>query len=212
MNVDSFEHLEFETRPDQLLVYALVQGDERVVHRVRARRGDGDARRPRQLAVRHGGFVQMELMGLDGADGVAEPRRRDAPAAQRPRSPRTYGMPSAAGAPIRLRIASRDPTTSTTITRAYGSISRKNVSRGSRRTGWGRRGGSAGPACRGSAARSRRRGRRPRPPGTAHWAKITSPIAIQPRPLTVRSPNQPGWMASVIVAPARPASSPPTNT
>ena len=31
LNVDSFEHLEFETRPDQLLVYTLVQGDERVV-------------------------------------------------------------------------------------------------------------------------------------------------------------------------------------
>ena len=31
INVDSFEHLEFETRPDQLLVYTLVQGDERVV-------------------------------------------------------------------------------------------------------------------------------------------------------------------------------------
>ena len=31
LNIESFEHLEFETRPDQLLVYALVQGDERVV-------------------------------------------------------------------------------------------------------------------------------------------------------------------------------------
>jgi len=31
LNIDSFEHLEFETRPDQLLVYTLVQGDERVV-------------------------------------------------------------------------------------------------------------------------------------------------------------------------------------
>ena len=31
LNVDSFEHLEFSTRPDQLLVYELVQGDERVV-------------------------------------------------------------------------------------------------------------------------------------------------------------------------------------
>ena len=31
LNIDSFEHLEFETRPDQLLVYALVQGDERVI-------------------------------------------------------------------------------------------------------------------------------------------------------------------------------------
>jgi hypothetical protein len=31
LNVDSFEHLDFETRPDQLIVYTLVEGDERVV-------------------------------------------------------------------------------------------------------------------------------------------------------------------------------------
>ena len=31
VNVDSFEHLDFATRPDQLLVYTLVQGDESVV-------------------------------------------------------------------------------------------------------------------------------------------------------------------------------------
>jgi hypothetical protein len=30
INVDSWEHLEFDTRPDQLLAYVLVQGDERV--------------------------------------------------------------------------------------------------------------------------------------------------------------------------------------
>ena len=45
-----------------------------------------------------------------------------------------------------------------------------------------------------------------------HWAKMTSPIAIQPRPLTVWSPNQPGEMARVIAAPARPASNPPMKT
>ena len=45
-----------------------------------------------------------------------------------------------------------------------------------------------------------------------HWAKMTRPMAIQPRPLTVWSPNQPGDTASVIAAPARPASSPPTKT
>jgi len=28
LNVDSFEHLDFETRPDQLIVYTLVEGDE----------------------------------------------------------------------------------------------------------------------------------------------------------------------------------------
>ena len=31
LNVDSFEHLDFQTRPDQLLVSTLVQGDESVV-------------------------------------------------------------------------------------------------------------------------------------------------------------------------------------
>ena len=49
INVDSFEHLEFETRPDQLLVYTLVQGDERVVIEFvpgRAGRGRGAVRRP----------------------------------------------------------------------------------------------------------------------------------------------------------------------
>ena len=43
INVDSFEHLEFETRPDQLLVYTLVQGDERVVvEYVPGSGGDGE--------------------------------------------------------------------------------------------------------------------------------------------------------------------------
>ena len=31
INVDSWEHLEFDTRPDQLMAYTLVQGDERVI-------------------------------------------------------------------------------------------------------------------------------------------------------------------------------------
>ena len=31
LNVDSFEHLDFETRSDQLIVYTLVEGDERIV-------------------------------------------------------------------------------------------------------------------------------------------------------------------------------------
>src|SRR5262245_57235970 len=31
LSVASWEHLEFETRPDQLLSYVLVQGDEKVV-------------------------------------------------------------------------------------------------------------------------------------------------------------------------------------
>jgi hypothetical protein len=71
INVDSFEHLEFETRPDQLLVYTLVQGDERVVIEfvpgVSAEE-DGPMA-PRQLAFDTSGFVQMDLGGLDAAEG-----------------------------------------------------------------------------------------------------------------------------------------------
>lgn len=63
LNVDSFEHLEFETRPDQLIVYGLVQGDERVVLEY-APLGDGRAPRiGEQLAFDTGEFVQMELLG-----------------------------------------------------------------------------------------------------------------------------------------------------
>jgi hypothetical protein len=68
LNIDSFEHLEFETRPDQLLVYTLVQGDERVVVEF-APIGPGVADdspfAPRQLAFDTSDFVQMELLGPD---------------------------------------------------------------------------------------------------------------------------------------------------
>jgi hypothetical protein len=66
LNVDSFEHLEFETRPDQLIVYALVQGDERIVLEF-APLGNGgaDPSGPQQLAFDTSGFVQMELLGPD---------------------------------------------------------------------------------------------------------------------------------------------------
>ena len=71
LNIDSFEHLEFETRPDQLLVYALVQGDERVVVEF-APIGPGGADdspfAPRQLAFDTSGFVQMELLGLEARE------------------------------------------------------------------------------------------------------------------------------------------------
>lgn len=70
INVDSFEHLEFETRPDQLLVYTLVQGDERVVIEFVPGvgvEGEGPSA-PRQLELPTGGFVQMELLGLEGAE------------------------------------------------------------------------------------------------------------------------------------------------
>ena len=70
LNVDSFEHLEFETRPDQLLVYTLVQGDERVVIEFVPGLTDGEASpsAPRQLELDTGEFVQMELLGLEGAE------------------------------------------------------------------------------------------------------------------------------------------------
>jgi hypothetical protein len=68
LNIDSFEHLEFETRPDQLLVYTLVQGDERVVVEF-APIGPGDTDEspfaPHQLAFDTSDFVQMELLGLE---------------------------------------------------------------------------------------------------------------------------------------------------
>jgi hypothetical protein len=69
LNVDSFEHLEFETRPDQLIVYALVEGDERVVLEF-ALLGEGSTREPEQLAFDTSGFVQMELMGPEADEGT----------------------------------------------------------------------------------------------------------------------------------------------
>jgi hypothetical protein len=70
INVDSFEHLEFETRPDQLLVYTLVQGDERVILEfVPTAIDDAESpSAPRQLEFDTSGFVQMELLGLEGAE------------------------------------------------------------------------------------------------------------------------------------------------
>ncbi len=70
INVDSFEHLEFETRPDQLLVYTLVQGDERVVIEFVPSGVEDDARSaPRQLELDPGGgYVQMELQGLESPE------------------------------------------------------------------------------------------------------------------------------------------------
>ena len=70
LNIDSFEHLEFETRHDQLLVNTLVQGDERVViEYAPMTAADGESRfAPRQLEFDTSGFVQMELQGLDVRD------------------------------------------------------------------------------------------------------------------------------------------------
>ncbi len=62
LNVDLFEQLEFDTRPDQLIVYTLIQGDERVVLDYASPgepgpRGEASG----QLAFDTSGFVQMEL-------------------------------------------------------------------------------------------------------------------------------------------------------
>lgn len=69
LNIDSFEHLEFETQPDQLLVYTLVQGDERVQIEFAPVGTSGSERpAPRQLEFDTSGFVQMELLGLDSSE------------------------------------------------------------------------------------------------------------------------------------------------
>ena len=69
LNVDSFEHLEFETRPDQLLVYTLVQADERVIIEYAPLSAfEGTANGAQQLEFDTSGFVQMELQGLDARE------------------------------------------------------------------------------------------------------------------------------------------------
>ncbi|MFI5262636.1 MAG: hypothetical protein ACHQZR_08795 [Candidatus Limnocylindrales bacterium] len=72
LNVDSFEHLEFETRPDQLLVYTLVQGDERVVVEF-APAPAGTEGVQQTFRFQPEGFVQMELSGLDGGESPGNP-------------------------------------------------------------------------------------------------------------------------------------------
>jgi hypothetical protein len=70
LNVDSFEHLEFETRPDQLLTYRLVQGDEAVViDFAPAGTAVAAAFEPRQLEFDTSDYVQMELLGHDSVEG-----------------------------------------------------------------------------------------------------------------------------------------------
>jgi len=70
INVDSFEHLEFETRSDQLLVYVLVQGDERVVVEFAPLHGVA-VEVPEQQSfdlLPASEYVQMELGGFASAD------------------------------------------------------------------------------------------------------------------------------------------------
>ena len=69
LNVDSFEHLEFDTRPDQLLVYTLVQGDERVIIEYAPLvTAEDEMHGARQLTFDTSGFVQMELQGLEARE------------------------------------------------------------------------------------------------------------------------------------------------
>ena len=68
LNIDSFEHLEFETRPDQLLEYVPRPGRRAGHRRVRAdrcRRRGRSPFAPRQLEFDTSDYVQMELLGLD---------------------------------------------------------------------------------------------------------------------------------------------------
>jgi hypothetical protein len=69
LNVDSFEQLEFETRPDQLVTYRMVQGDECVVIDF-APGGVAvvGALEPRQLEFDTTGYVQMELLGPEHSE------------------------------------------------------------------------------------------------------------------------------------------------
>ena len=77
VNVDSWEHLEFETRADQLLTYTLVQGDERVV--VEFAPTIPEPERPVQQTLRFepaAQYVQMTLAAMDAEE--ADPDARDA--------------------------------------------------------------------------------------------------------------------------------------
>src|SRR4029079_10401740 len=70
LNIDSFEHLEFETRPDQLIVYTVVQGDERIVVEFApvGRTTSDEPEQQRFAFPASSDYVQMELSTLDGTD------------------------------------------------------------------------------------------------------------------------------------------------
>ncbi len=74
LSVASWEHLEFETRPDQLITYTLVQGDERVVLEFVPPPGGGvDDNVQEQLPFQMTpGYIQMELGAFGGSDAMAE--------------------------------------------------------------------------------------------------------------------------------------------
>ncbi len=80
LSVASWEHLEFETRPDQLIAYTLVQGDERVVLQFAPAPGV-DQEEPVQELLPFQvmpGYIQMELGALDAEETTAD---RDLPPA-----------------------------------------------------------------------------------------------------------------------------------
>ena len=74
LNIDSFEHLEFETRPDQLIVYTLVQGDERIVVEFApvSRTPTDEPEQQRFAFPTTAEYVQMELSVLDGGESSTE--------------------------------------------------------------------------------------------------------------------------------------------
>jgi hypothetical protein len=74
INVDSWEHLEFDTRPDQLVGYTLVQGDERVILEFMPMI-HGGADEPVQQSLRLdplSQYIQMELAVADEDDASDE--------------------------------------------------------------------------------------------------------------------------------------------
>jgi hypothetical protein len=74
LNIDSFEHLEFETRPDQLIVYTLVQADERIdVEFAPVGRMTADEPEQQMFAFPTSDYVQMELGAFERAEASDGP-------------------------------------------------------------------------------------------------------------------------------------------
>jgi hypothetical protein len=74
LSVASWEHLEFETRPDQLITYTLVQSDERVLLEfVPPPGGEGDENVQEALPFQVSpGYIQMELNPPDTGEPSAD--------------------------------------------------------------------------------------------------------------------------------------------
>jgi hypothetical protein len=83
INVDSWEHLEFDTRPDQLICYTLVQGDERVVLEFSPMvHGSTDAPVQQSLHLDPlSQYIQMELSVGDDPDVAGHDGSTEGPAA-----------------------------------------------------------------------------------------------------------------------------------